>query len=151
MNYGDKHMKLLIKLILAGVFSAFILGGFLKVVQQVTGKAVYTLLLNVDYFPIVQNWQMGETMEFLLHVITSVILVLVLYVGIGKIGVKRKCYPYILANLAIGGVLFLTTAFSVRTPDIMDIVAFIYWMAGHLIYGIVVGFFLFEIAEKKDR
>lgn len=144
-------MRWLIKLIIAGVLSALALGVFLKIVEQVTGKAVYMLLLNVDYLPIVQDWKIGEMQEFMLHVFVSVILVIALYFGFGRLGIYRKVYPYILASLTIGGGLFLTTAFSERTPDVTDVAAFIYWMVGHLIYGALVGCILFYLHDKKDR
>lgn len=144
-------MKWLIRLIIAGVIPAFALGAFLKIVEQITGKAVYVLLLNVDYFPIVQDWEMSETLEFLLHVFVSVILVIILYFGFGRLGIYRKVYPYILASLTIGGVLFLTTVFSEWTPDVRDVSAFIYWMIGHLIYGALVGCILLYLDDKKDR
>lgn len=144
-------MKVCIKLIVPGVLAAFVLGGFLKIVEQITGETVYVLLLNVDYFPIIKDWEMNEILDFSLHVFVSIGLVIILYWVFNRLGVSRNIYPYVIANLMIGFTLFFTTAFSNRTPDILDVAAFTYWIVGHLIYGVVVGCFNVYIDVKRDR
>lgn len=143
---GENSMKIFVKLAVIGIFSGLILGGFLKAVQQLTTIPVYVLLLNVDYFPVIQDWQMNEMQEFFLHMVVSVGLVIVLYVTLGRLEIHRKIHPYITMNVLIGGLLFLTTVLSDRTPALLDRTAFIYWMVGHLIYGVVVGILI----TKKD-
>jgi hypothetical protein len=141
-------MKTFLKLIISGVIAGFVLGIFLKVVEQITDKTVYTLLMNVDYFPVIKEWQMGGVLSFLLHVLVSIILVCILFWMFTKRGVEAKIYPYVVSSLIIGLILFFTTALSKQTPDILDVAAFGYWMVGHLIYGIVVGWFLILIVKK---
>lgn len=132
-------MNVFIKVIMAGFFSAMVLGGFLKIVEQLTGKMVYVLLLNVDYFPIIKDWQLSEITAFLLHVFVSVILAIILYKLFYKLGISGKVFPYVLVSFLIGFTLFFTTTLSNRTPNIMDVAAFNYWMIGHLLYGMIVG------------
>lgn len=144
-------MKTLIKLIITGVSSALVIGVFFKIVEQITGLAVYVLLLNVDYFPILKDWQISEMVEFLFHVFVSVILVMVLYWLLNRLGLAGKIYPYVIASILIGFTLFFTTAFSERTPDILDVAALNYWMAGHLVYGIIVGCCIVYMKTKKER
>ncbi|PAV31471.1 hypothetical protein CIL05_02110 [Virgibacillus profundi] len=144
-------MKILMKLIAAGLISGITLGGFLKLVEGISGKFVYVLLLNVDYIPIVRDWQMNEIIELTLHLIVSILLVIVLYYLFKVMNIHTKIYPYVVVNMLVGGVLFLTTAFSQRTPEITDIAAFIYWIVGHLIYGAVVGSLLFLMRLDLDE
>ncbi|WP_100009753.1 hypothetical protein [Lentibacillus sediminis] len=141
-------MKRILYLAVAGIFSGLLLGAFLKIVQAVSGKRVYTLLLNVDYFPVLQNWELGEVAEFMLHLAVSVALVFVLYAAFVRCGWSAKFFPYVVANVLIGALLFLTTLLSNRTPELIDGVAFLYWLAGHLVYGVVLGILLSRI--KKD-
>lgn len=124
------------------------LGAFLKIVQAVTGKQVYTLLLNVDYLPVIKNWELGEGLEFTLHLGVSVMLVFVLYTVFVRRGLSENFSPYVVANVLIGALLFLTTSFSNRTPEFTDGAAFLYWLAGHLVYGVVIGILISRI--KKD-
>lgn len=139
-------MKVFVKLVMIGILSGLVLGGLLKTVEQLTDKQVYRLLLNVDYFPIIQDWPMNEMQDFLLHMVVSVGLVIVLYLTLGK-----KVNRYIILSVLIGGMLYLTTAFSDRTPALTDMMAFIYWMVGHLIYGIIIGIFVVLMTKGLDN
>ena len=47
-----------------GMFSGIILGLCLKWIEWLTGKQVYTLLLNVDFIPIIGPIQWPEWVEF---------------------------------------------------------------------------------------
>lgn len=127
------------KLMLIGIVAGGIFGLFLKVVQQFTGKKVYTLLMNVDYVPILKDLQLNEFVEFSLHIVVSVILVWILYFGLGSIGYEQSIFIYMWINVVIGGFLYATTVFSERTPEITDIVALTYWLGGHIIFGLLVG------------
>lgn len=127
------------RLILIGIVAGGIFGLLLKGIQQLNGKRVYTLLLNVDYFPLLKDWELNEVVEFLLHIAVSIIVVWILYVGLRKIGYEQRISPYIWINILIGGLLYFTTTFSERTPELTDMVAFIYWLGGHIIFGALVG------------
>src|SRR5690625_6560625 len=69
-------MKHFSKLLGIGITSGLILGGVLGIVQQFTNKKVYLLLMNVDYIPIVKDWNVGPVMGFIFHLIVSVAVVL---------------------------------------------------------------------------
>lgn len=127
------------RLTLIGIVSGGIFGLLLKVIEQLTGKRVYTLLLNVDYFPLLKDWELNEVVEFSLHIAVSIVVVWILYVGLKKIGYEYRISLYIWANVLIGGLLYFTTTFSERTPELTDMVAFTYWIGGHIIFGALVG------------
>lgn len=120
---------------IAGVLSGIILGIFLWACEEVTGRRVYTLLMNVDYFPALKDMEFIAAVEFLLHIAVSVTLAVILFYLLLKKGMQFRVAPYLFINLGIGGALYLTTAFSERTPAVADGIAFLLWMAGHAVYG----------------
>lgn len=135
-------MRQIGRLILIGVSSSLVLGALLKTIQIITGKKVYVLLLNVDYFPILKDIQLSDFVEFLLHVLVSIILVFILYDGLKRINNQARVSYYVAINGCIGAFLYITTSFSERTPEFLDIPAFSYWVVAHLIYGATVGLFI---------
>src|SRR5699024_1434212 len=52
-------MKRFSKLLGIGIISGLILGSMLGIIQRFTNKKVYLLLMNVDYIPIVKDWNVG--------------------------------------------------------------------------------------------
>lgn len=96
-------------------------------------------MLNIDYIPILWDLELNELMEFALHVIVSIGIVFVLYYGFRIYSWHRKVKPYVIANTVIAGGLYLTTSFSERTPDVTDLIAFVYWVVGHVFYGLLLG------------
>ena len=114
------------RLILIAIISGGIFGLFLRAIQQFTGKKVYTLLMNIDYFPILKDLKLSEIVEFSLHILVSITVVIVLYYGLRKVGHEQRVSTYIWLNVLIGGLLYLTTTFSERTPELTDMIAFSY-------------------------
>jgi hypothetical protein len=114
---------------------------FLKLVQSITSIKVYTLLLNVDYIPILKDLKLSEVVEFGLHMVISIVLAMVINLYILKKGlVKEEIHRFLIrVSLIVGLLLFPTTLLSERTPPITSGYAFLYWMAGHWIYGFVLG------------
>lgn len=130
-----------------GIISGLFLGAFLWVVQIITTKNVYTLLINVDYIPVLKEWNMHPITELVLHLIVSVIVVFLLYAIFKRWNMQYRVLPYVLANGVIGVLLYGTTSFSTRTPALLDYFAIFYWILGHLLYGLIVGIFL----QKLER
>lgn len=131
-----------LKLAFIGIISGLFLGAFLWGVQIITTKYVYTLLINVDYIPVLKEWNMHPITELVLHLIVSVIVIFVLYAIFKRWDMQCRVLPYVMANGAIGILLYGTTAFSTRTPELLDYFAIFYWIIGHLLYGVIVGIFL---------
>ena len=127
------------RLVSIGIVSGSIFGLLLRVIEQITDKKVYTLLMNMDYFPVIKNWELSEVVEFSFHIFVSITVVIVLYYGLRKVGHEHQVSPYIWLNVLIGGLLYLTTIFSERTPELTDMIAFTYWLVGHAIFGVLVG------------
>lgn len=124
--------------ILTGVFLAV----FLKFMQSITGHKVYTLLLNVDYIPIVKEYAFPEVIEVFFHLMVSIVLCIILVIlydkSSGFIRNHAIWFPF-LVNIAIGLLLYPTTSFSDRTPPVTSMVSLFWWMVGHAVYGFFVG------------
>lgn len=127
------------KLLMIGIVAGSVFGWLLKVIEQLTDKKVYTLLLNIDYIPFLKEWNIGEFVEFLMHLFVSIIVVFILYNFFTYFKCEHLITPYVLINVLIGVALFPTTSFSSRTPEFIDSVAFLYWLGGHVIFGLIVG------------
>lgn len=128
----------------AGLVSGAALGLFLKAVELRTSYRVYTLLLNVDYIPILNRMQLPELVEFTLHLLISVVIS-VLLVWLLRSRPWRPIYStcvVIAVGLFIGLLLYPTTLLSERTPDLTSMPAFLWWLLGHGLYGLLLGLFL---------
>ncbi|WP_153723390.1 hypothetical protein [Sporosarcina cascadiensis] len=146
------NAKIIWKAAWSGIITGLILALFLKGVQAVTGRKVYTLLLNVDYIPVIKEFQFPEAAEVSFHLIISVILCLLLVILYkSSRGVIRKQFIWtsLLVNVFIGLLLYPTTSFSDRTPDTADMPALFWWIAGHALYGLLAGWMLKNWTVKK--
>lgn len=134
-----------IRTVINGVIPGAILALFLKMIETSTTYKVYTLLLNVDYIPILNRFDLSEFIEVILHLVVSVLLVASLQTVLTykNITTTRQIIGWsIVSCVIIGFILFPTTILSDRTPSLTSIPAWSYWMLGHLFYGMIVGFLL---------
>jgi hypothetical protein len=132
--------------IIAGLMSGIFLGLFLKIIEVFTEVKVYTLLLNVDYIPLLKEFSIPEPVEFLLHLIISVIVAVVLFSILKKYqwAQKQIMFRTIFISFLIGVLLFPTTALSDRTPELTSISALSFWLLGHLLYGWILTLFFIK-------
>jgi hypothetical protein len=109
---------------------------------------VYTLLLNVDYVPFLNHLTLPEIVEFGLHMIISVMLAFGLNFYIRRKGFQEETiHRFVISvSLVVGFLLFPTTVLSERTPSITNTYAYLFWMVGHWIYGLVLG----RVLSKKE-
>ncbi|MHA6260143.1 hypothetical protein ACXYMX_09530 [Sporosarcina sp. CAU 1771] len=144
----------IIKSIVYGVVSGVFLTLLFKQIEQVTLYRVYTLLLNVDYIPILNEYQLSESIEVLFHLIVSVAVSICLYIAliILKLDSKKKAIYFSIAVCTlIGGLLYPTTAFSERTPEITSLPSIFYWLVGHALYGCLLGYLFSRIIKKSSK
>ncbi|WHX42795.1 hypothetical protein QNH36_11960 [Mesobacillus sp. AQ2] len=125
----------------AGLLAGNLLGLFLNLVESVTGLKVYILLLNVDYIPFLKDIKVSEIIEFLLHLIVSMVLGVLLHIYLIKkdFPIKQKVRFVVKVSLLIGLFLYPTTMLSDRTPEISSAYSFLFWMVGHGLYGVALG------------
>ena len=128
-----------------GVVTGIFLAVILKIVQAITGEKVYTLLLNVDYIPIMKEYQFPEIIEVFFHLIVSVVLCVLLVTihdrSRGFIHNHAVLFPLIV-NIVIGLAIYPTTSFSHRTPRVTDMGSLFWWIAANAAYGLFVGILL---------
>ncbi len=139
------------KAVLYGLISGLFLAAALKIVEYITRFKVYTLLLNVDYIPYINTFVFPELVEVGFHLIVSFVLAIFLYLLIvyRKISSRKKIiFLCTFVCFIIGAALFPTTIFSDRTPAFTSIPSFSYWIAGHIMYGYILGI-LFARNFKK--
>lgn len=132
---------------MAGLISGVILGFVLNIIEYITNLKVYTLLLNVDYVPVLKNYEIPEAGEFGIHLVISIILAILLQIFMQKKAWKsnRKKKFTIILSIAIGVLLYPTTMLSERTPEITSTYAFLFWISSHALYGWILGTMLKKI------
>ncbi len=122
-----------------GVISGFILGFFLKGVQITTGSKVYTLLLNVDFVPIIGQRNWPEWIEFTFHLVISCII------GVIYIWMTTRDFRFQLKNWKVAFIVWTSTSLlfipltflSLKTvPEVDDPYSISWWIFGHFIYSI---------------
>lgn len=133
-----------------GILSGLILGGFLYVFQQWTAIPVYTLLMNVDYFPVLKDVYLPSWLEFSLHLLVSIMIVSLLFFVLEKWNLSGWVWVYLLVNIGIGLIIFPTTMLSDRTPEIDQTGAWILWIVGHAIYGFSVWVMYMFVKRLKE-
>lgn len=132
--------------LIAGVF----LGFFMKWLQDVTGYKVYTLLMNVDYIPILKEYTFPAWIEFTFHLIIAVILAYaIVWVAWKKNYTRKHLIRFTLVvNSMIAIALYPTTALSDRTPALFSFPSFGLWLVAHSAYGIVLGVLLARLLSE---
>src|SRR5690625_5277469 len=92
-------MRRLMALCVIGLLAGSIFGGLLKLIELLTDKKVYTLLLNVDYFPILKDVSRSELMDFMFHLIVSMIVVIVFFNSLKSINRAYNVMDYVWLNI----------------------------------------------------
>lgn len=125
----------------AGIIGGILLGAFLWAVEEQSGRRVYTLLMNVDYIPVVNSITYPAPVEFLFHLVVSVILSVVLLWLVRRMRMlgSRVIVWLVTVNTLIGVLIWPVTSLSDRTPAPGDWASLAWWLAGHALYGAVLG------------
>lgn len=141
----------LARAIASGILSGTFLGLFFKIMEQWTGVKVYTLLLNIDYIPYLNRIKFPELVEFAFHVLISILLslILVIYFNRKKLPRPTLVLTITLVGIVVGMLLYPTTILSERTPEFTDLKAIFFWLSGHVLYGLSLGFLLAYLRPKE--
>ncbi|GBF74496.1 hypothetical protein PA598K_02844 [Paenibacillus sp. 598K] len=144
----DDWRRSLLRGTTAGLLSGVALGLLLKAIEQWSGSKVYTLLLNVDFIPWLPE-ALPEWLEFAMHLVVAVPLgwacayLAVRYGRPLRFGAATGLAAAVLTWAPL-------TALSDRTPDTADIGALRWWLAAHLIYGLVLGLALRRLMSRRE-
>lgn len=142
------------KSILYGFIAGVLLTLYCKFIEQLTSFKVYTLLLNVDYIPLLNQYQFPELVEVSFHIIVSIVLSICLYllIIVFKVESREKMiYICLIVCITIGLALFPTTALSDRTPSVTSLPSLFYWLAGHALYGYAFGYLLAGWLTRNEQ
>ncbi len=148
------YKTIIIQGIIAGMISGLFLALIMKFIEHFTAVKVYTLLLNIDYIPVLKNYSFSESVEVILHLIVSICLAIILYFLIVKLQLKKAkviIFFSVICCFFVGVLLYPTTAFSNRTPPLNSLIAISYWITCHTLYGYVVGFVFTRCTKKQGR
>ncbi|UOQ43460.1 hypothetical protein MUN89_16275 [Halobacillus salinarum] len=132
---------MVLKGIWAGTASGITLGLFLLAVESVTKIKVYTLLMNVDFVPWLGSINWPWFMEWFFHLLISwgIGFLFVYVITTRHIDVRSSKWltASILAGLAAFSYVPLTLLASKETPSLSNLSAVFYWLAGHVLYALV--------------
>lgn len=129
----------ILKAFYLGVVSGILLGLLLKLIESITTVRVYKLLLNIDFIPIIGGIAWGETVEFIFHVLVSIVIAFVFVYLVIRLRIE-KSFPKLLflsfiLCLPTFGLYFLLSSLAIKeVPAWNNWLAFTYWSVAHLFY-----------------
>lgn len=137
-----------------GIGSGILLGLLLKLVESVSQIRVYTLLLNVDFIPIIGQIKWSEPIEFLFHVIVSICIAFVFIYLAEILHLKKSLFKlwllsFILCLPTLGLYFILSVSAIKAVPAWNDWLAFTYWTIAHLIYAWVLPLLYLKTIRKE--
>lgn len=119
-----------------GTVTAFLLASVLWLIEKLTGSKVYTLLLNVDFIPVIGSIDWPIWMEWFFHIIIAWIIAY-LYVRITKDKSNKVKWltSIVLTSGAVMTYFPLTYLAIKETPGLFDVAAIFYWVVGHACFA----------------
>lgn len=120
----------------AGLLSGLFLGLFMKYIEFLSGYRVYRLLLNINFRPVERKINPPEYVEFLIHLLVSILVATVFTMLVKKSAplMKRMLTSVIVIIPAIL-LYFPLTSLGGSQVDSISIIGFTLWTLGHLLYA----------------
>ncbi|WP_052455621.1 hypothetical protein [Bhargavaea cecembensis] len=149
---GNRRNKWIGRPAAAGLAAGVFLGALLYAAEKATGLKVYTLLMNIDYVPVLKEYRFPAPVEFSFHLIVSVVLAVILFRIVLRFRwTGRRMAGWVTAlNGIVGLGIWPVTALSERTPALGDAAALGVWLAAHLLYGGVLAWMFGRILRKEE-
>jgi len=138
-TFFENGIMLVLRGFAFGLVPGIALALLFKAVEFFEGPRVYTLLLNVDFIPGLGG-KLPEWFELTLHLAVSVLIGFLYAFLLGRLG--KSWLPGLLLGIAPIPLFIPLTqlAVSAKTPGLSDANAMIWWIAGHLLYGMILAF-----------
>ncbi|WP_245827539.1 hypothetical protein [Paenisporosarcina indica] len=127
------------------------MGLLLKLCESITEINVYTLLLNVDFIPLIGHIDWVEPIEFLFHLLISIVIAFIFIISVEFLQFRGQ-FPslwflsFIICLPAIGSYFILSDLSNKEVPQWDDWLAFTYWCVAHVFY-----MWLLPLLYKKKR
>lgn len=126
--------------IASGLISGFLLGMLYKIIEIQWGVKIYTLLLNVDFIPLIGGIKWPEYIEFIFHLAVSALIGILYSYIIEKKGVSLSFMQQIWAALLIIipaiFLYFPLTVWAIKeTVSPKDLFGFLLWGGGHILFA----------------
>ncbi|MFQ3543867.1 hypothetical protein Q7A53_07255 [Halobacillus rhizosphaerae] len=123
----------------AGTVSGLVLGLYMWAAEEITGLKVYTLLMNVDFVPLLQGIEWPWFMEWLFHMSIAWTIGIVYAYLLAKMSENKTITRWVtaggLAFLAALSYIPLTLLAVKQTPSLTSGAAVFLWLIGHLLYA----------------
>lgn len=130
--------KLLKRILLVSLVNGLLLGFLMKWVEELSGKQVYQLLLNVDFIPLIGGIHWSEAWLLLFHLIVSFMITYGYVYTMRKRNIISVWSQYGFAILFIISAILLYFPLSVLSEaeltQASDLSSFILWALPHFFY-----------------
>ncbi|MEA3318864.1 MAG: hypothetical protein U9Q88_02470 [Bacillota bacterium] len=135
-----------------GLISEILMGVFIKALEALSGKKVYVLLLNVDFFPGFKDANLSELTEFSLHLIVAVLIGIMFAFIIEHFHLVDKRRQYLVAIAITFPTILLYFPLTIlaikETPAPTDAVSILLWSIGHLAFAVFLPIFYKTTTQK---
>lgn len=120
-----------------GTATGFILASVLWLIEKLTGSKVYTLLLNIDFIPVMGAIEWPIWMEWFFHIIIAWIIAYLYIWWTTNKSVKMKWLTSFVLTVGAALSYFPLTLLAIKeTPPVTDGTAIFYWLIGHLFFAV---------------
>ncbi len=121
------------------------MGLFIKVLEALSGKKIYVLLLNVDFIPGFKESSFSELTEFCFHLIVAIQIGILFAYLVERFQIVEKKKQYFFAIILTFPTVLLYFPLTIlaikETPDPSDPMAISLWSIGHLAFAILLPIF----------
>lgn len=142
----------LIKLMTTGIIGGVTLTFVMYFINIATGNKAYILLYNVDYIPILRQFQDSTIVGFVFHFVFCMISVIVLFYLLKYFHIENYFLPYLFTYSIGSAILYFLSFLTNKPPLSSDEVSWLYWTMSHILFGIVVGLLIkYWVNDQSDK
>ncbi|MBY6036240.1 hypothetical protein KUV80_06230 [Fictibacillus nanhaiensis] len=133
-----------------GSIAGTLLACFFFILEKVWSIRLYTFLVNIDFLPLPREIIFSAPLQFVLHIVISVILIAFVDRMYQK-GYKRPYIVAIMINSIMALTFFPLYNFAVTKPFFPPLLLpFILWFIGHLLYACLIAYYVLKINKKRS-
>lgn len=136
----------------AGTISGAGLALFLWIIEQLFDYRVFTLLLNIDFIPVVGGINWPVIIEFLFHMFVSWVIAAgySVYLRIKPRTNFQEWTVVFILSIGAGLSYFPLSQLAIKpVPSITDFTAVMYWFIGHFLYAVLLKLSSKSVSDEK--